>query len=408
MKIGIQTWGSRGDINPWIALGQALSYAGHEVKILYTSYFGEVDLSKYCNENLMISSTSAFSNKERFRRLIQPKRIFEMDEVELSTYMSEVVYKPYEDEIIASADWLCQTSELIISNPLIYQLNIIANKYKIPYIVLLVDNAFVPSNTASKQSEISKILLSKVNTLLTNFDQPPKTSLDDNVFTSPILNLLMYSKVFGSVRDYWPSNYKICGYLGLNHGELYTQPTDLVDFFENGEPPIFISMGSMAFFEGEDFEVLDIFLDAIKLSGCRAVIQANWDKLKCKKVTDPHIYLIDYIPHELVVPRCIGFVHHGGAGTSHTSLLLGSPSIVIAYAWDQFYWGHELLKLGVCTGVIKRKYLDALQLSGEIRKLMVDVEFKNNAENVRRRIKREKGLDVAIKLIENYIESIRS
>jgi sterol 3beta-glucosyltransferase len=146
-------------------------------------------------------------------------------------------------------------------------------------------------------------------------------------------------------------------------------------------------------------------LEAIELAGCRAIIQADWRKSSYRPENNKNIHLVDYLPHHLILPKCLGMVHHGGAGTSHAALLNECPSIVIAYAWDQFYWGRELDKLGVSAGMIKRKYLDALQLAGAIRRLSLDLDFKQNAVQTRRNMKREKGLERAEKyLLEAFAE----
>ncbi|MBN2485672.1 MAG: glycosyltransferase family 1 protein [Bacteroidales bacterium] len=405
MKIGIQTWGSRGDINPWIALGQGLQQAGHDVCLYYTSSLSAIDLSGFSSDGLTVVSTIEFSDSTNIYAKIKARKIYQMDMFEIDSYMRNEIFEPFKNEIIRACEKLCESCELIISNPILYQVHTIAEKHKVPLIYVLVDNYFTPYNALGHYADnaMNSIMGEQINLFREQYGLPRVRNVRADVYNSNILNLLAYSHIFGKEQEHWDSKYKICGYLRISHPHNITIPESLADFLEMGSKPVFFSMGSIAFFEGNNFEILDIFLEAINLCKCRAIIQADWNSINCQIPQNPNIYAISYLPHELIFPHCLGVVHHGGAGTTHTCLFEGVPSVVIAYAWDQFYWGHELVKLGASPGMLKRKYLDALQLAGEISKLMADNEYSIKTLDAKRKIKREKGVNKAVRLLEDYI-----
>lgn len=406
MNIGIQAWGSRGDINPWIAIGQGLCDVGHNVTLFYTNYSG-TDFFQYSRVGLSVRSTKEFSSDFETYSKVPCKKIYEMNAEEQTHYILDEIFDLFVDEIEIAAEYLCQNNQLIISYPTLYQTTCLAEKYNIPCITLLYEPQFSPRNKVNSfsDSDINWVYLKRVNEFRAKHLLSPVEVVRTEVFCSNLLTLFAYSKVFCKAEFESTQNYQVCGFLEVRNEKEYECPIELDLFFANGPAPIFFSMGSLTFFEGNQFDILDIFLEAVKMSGCRAIIQANWSNLQCEKPKDPNLMLIDFIPHELVFDKCLGVVHHGGAGTTHTTLLNGVPSIVIAYAWDQFYWGRELVNLGCCAGNLKRKYLDSLQLAGSIRKLMVDSEYKFKAEEMRRKIKRERSVAKAINLIEQSFES---
>lgn len=406
MRIGIQTYGSRGDINPWIALGQGLALAGHQVHLYYTNYAGG-NFNGYEVAGLTISNTRILITDDSAYGKVPHKRIYSLSGQELIDYTVKEIYALFEAEVIAAAELLCQSNDIFISNPYLFQSSCIAEKYAVPRINLLVECQFSPENRVSAINDhhINDYLLNQVNQFRRNLSLPAVANVKPEVLTSNWLNLLAYSHLFKRDEEQWGDTYQFCGYLPLEKESADIVPVALEEFIAAGKAPILFSMGSLAFFEGDNYDILDIFINAIQLSGCRAIIQADWKRYRDKLPTDHHqIFTADYIPHSLILPRCAGMVHHGGAGTTHSALLNGCPSIVIAYAWDQFYWGAELQRINCSPATLKRKHLDELQLAGALRQLLCDPSFSVAAADAKRRMKRERGVAKAVKIIN---ESIR-
>ena len=400
MKIGIQTYGSRGDINPWIALGQGLAQDGHQVILYFTNYTGG-DFSQYSRNGLEVVSTRTLDPSNDCYDRIRSRKIYDLDIHELTDYMVEDVFDQFEKEMILAGELLCSQCDILINNPNLYHTTCIAEKRGIPRINILVECQFSPNNRVSTYGDdvINDYFLDRVNTFRTLLGLQLIKNVRKEIFNSKFLNLLAYSRLFSKDEESWGAMYTLCGYLDLDRPTALQRSKELELFLLEGEAPVFFSMGSLAFFEGKQFDILDIFFEAIELSGCRAIIQADWGKINRHPPNKNNILAINYVDHLEILPQCAAMVHHGGAGTSHTSLLSACPSVVIAYAWDQFYWGKELSRLGVSPGTIKRRYLDAVQLAGYIKTIISDPEYKENSLQAKRGMKRERGVKRACKII---------
>ncbi len=403
MKIGIQTWGSRGDINPWIAIGKGLAEAGHNVTLYYTSYTNQ-DFSHHSGGKLEVITTKKLHPNTSAYDNVYTQPLYLLEQSDLNKYIFEI-YDLFEEEVLLAATKLCHENDLIINHPNSYQIAILAEKYGIPRITIRLDPEFsdLSPNVEKADRNLNQFFQNRFNILRKQNGLSPITDARSEVYNSKQLNLLIYSRIFYKENEKSRELYKCVGFQELIESDHHELPNDLVEFLNDGEAPIFFSMGSLAFFEGENFDILDIFEEAIALSGCRAIIQGSWSKIKRKPRNNSRIYLVDYVSHATILPKCKAIVHHGGAGTTHTAIKYGCPSIVIAYAWDQFYWGKELVKLGCSPDFMKRKYLDSIQLAGAIQKLLKDSNYNYRAYQLKCKMKREKRYENAVDLIEKYI-----
>ena len=140
-------------------------------------------------------------------------------------------------------------------------------------------------------------------------------------------------------------------------------------------------------------------LESAKLTGKRAIIQSNLDNSSLPEIY-PNIYFTKRLPHDLVFPRCSLVVHHGGAGTSQTTLKAGMPSIVVAHGFDQPFWGQKLEKIGVGGKTLRRTTVKAKRLSREILKILETPKITEQAQKHSKNLPKENGVKTAIELIE--------
>ena len=168
-------------------------------------------------------------------------------------------------------------------------------------------------------------------------------------------------------------------------------------FLARGSAPIFMGFGSLTPLAQSDrlMELVAIFKDAAAQSGQRAIIQADMDHRPT-----PDLLFVRRTPHAQVFPRCAAVVHHAGAGTTHTTLQAGVPSIPIPHVSDQFAWSDDLYRLGVAPAPLKRTKLAAKALAARIRETVGDVCMKQNAIAVQQRMASDNGPQTAATLIE--------
>ena len=95
-------------------------------------------------------------------------------------------------------------------------------------------------------------------------------------------------------------------------------------------------------------------------------------------------------------------VHHGGAGTTQSTLLAGKPSIVVAHIADQFFWGSELERLGVAGKTLRRKGLNAKQLAARIARVLASPSMVLRAASLGTKMSAEDGVSKAVQLLEKH------
>ena len=149
---------------------------------------------------------------------------------------------------------------------------------------------------------------------------------------------------------------------------------------------------------------MDLFIEAVELAGCRAIIQTSSQHYPPDTVTDK-IYFIGRHPHQPVFKRCAAVVHHGGAGTSHASTRSGCPSVVIPFMDEQLFWARQLEQLGLAGKPLPAKRVTPKALANELTKVLENRTYKQNAELVSQAMLKQSGVDTAVCLIEKEYQN---
>ncbi len=135
-------------------------------------------------------------------------------------------------------------------------------------------------------------------------------------------------------------------------------------FLRAGDKPIFIGFGSMP--DENAARTTAILLEAVRLAGVRAILSRGWAGLGAG-VSERNIFLLDEAPHALLFKRVAAVVHHGGSGTTHTAARAGVPQVVVIHLMDQNYWAARVEALGLGPRALQRKKLNAETLARAIR-----------------------------------------
>ena len=149
-------------------------------------------------------------------------------------------------------------------------------------------------------------------------------------------------------------------------------------------------------------DTIAIFEEAARRAGCRAIIQADTHRASTDRVL-----FVTRTPHRLVYPRCAAVVHHAGAGTTHTTLRAGVPSIPVPHVSDQFAWADELRRLGVAPKMIRRTKLTAKALAGRISEVMNNPRMKAAATAISGRMQHDNGPETAAGMVEQVLKARR-
>lgn len=194
----------------------------------------------------------------------------------------------------------------------------------------------------------------------------------------------------------WPANVSVTGYLFLEDTQSYQPPEALSAFLAAGPSPVCVSFGSMVNDRAE--ATGRVLLEAFARRGERAVILTGWGGWRAEPAPENILYL-DSAPHSWLLPRCKIFIHHGGAGTTAAGLRAGIPAIVVPHAADQPFWGRRVQALGVGPAPIPVKKLTLPRLLTALAGAESPTVIAA-AQALGSRIRAEDGIQAAVRLIE--------
>ena len=417
MKIGIQTWGSHGDIRPFIALAEGLQTAGHQVTLYMTSVV-DVDYSTSIPDSgvhiVQIASyiLPSASQITKYYQFINEKNPLKQAKLLFSEF-----FLPIENEMYEASVKLCQINDIVIGHTIHYTLQTAAEKTKTPYVSVMLAHIFPTTNQPPVgfprigkwgniffwwliRTILNKSLKPTIDMLRIKHGLEVAKDLLTDVWSSGKLTLIAVSPEICKQQDDWPKNIQVCGFLNMentpNEGSISVQ---LEHFLDEADPPIYMNFGSMIppILQIQK-ETIQLFEDASKLSNCRAIIQMpSWEE--CQVKSSKIIHYVTSSPHHLIFPRCKAVVHHGGAGTTQTTMLAGIPSIPIAHTKEQEFWGLELKRLDIAPNLLIRRKVTPRKLAERISTVVNSPTMQENAQKIAQLMKIENGVSKAVELI---------
>ncbi len=194
----------------------------------------------------------------------------------------------------------------------------------------------------------------------------------------------------------WDANLHVTGYWFLEPPADWQPLPELVDFLQAGPPPVFIGFGSMGSKNAQ--QTTELILQALAQTGQRGVLLSDWNGLN-KEALPKSVYLTASVPYAWLFPQMAAVVHHGGAGTTAAGLAAGVPSILTPFMGDQPFWAQRVYRLGVGPRPIPRRRLTVERLSEAIRVTITDVEMRQSAARLGERIRKENGVARAVEMI---------
>ena len=185
------------------------------------------------------------------------------------------------------------------------------------------------------------------------------------------------------------------GYFFLDDQEFH--PSDsLMRFLEAGDAPVCVTFGSMVNREAE--RIFRTVMEAVRRSANRAIFLTGWAGWQPETVPEYALFL-ESAPHPWLFPRCKSVVHHGGAGTTAAGLRSGVPSILIPHAADQPFWGWRVAAIGAGPKPISPKRLTVVSLQQAL--ILADTEpMRRRAHEIGMSIRAENGVAQAVSLIQ--------
>ena len=196
----------------------------------------------------------------------------------------------------------------------------------------------------------------------------------------------------------WPEWIAPTGWWFLDEPE-YAPNDALASFLASGDAPVTIGFGSMTPQDGD--WLTRVILDACDQAECRAVLLQGWGSLG-ETALPSTVHVEREVPHAWLFSRSSAIVHHGGAGTTGAAVRSGTPSVIVPLGFDQQFWGSRLHALGVAPAPIKRRDLTATVLAAAIRQMRTDTRLRDAAASLGGTVRAEDGTATALARIEAH------
>lgn len=178
-------------------------------------------------------------------------------------------------------------------------------------------------------------------------------------------------------------------------------PDDVSAFLSQSGPVIYAGFGSMGF----GTHAADrgrMVLNAVRAAGARAIVARGWGGLEAEQ--DEDLLVVDEVPHELLFPRVSAVVHHGGSGTTAAGLRAGRPTLICPVLGDQPFWGQRVRALGAGPEPLPLKKMRANSLAERLIDLVGNTAYAERAAAVGEQISKEDGTGRAVQILKE-IES---
>lgn len=198
----------------------------------------------------------------------------------------------------------------------------------------------------------------------------------------------------------WPRSHHVTGYWFLDTTPGWQPPDELRRFLESGDAPVYIGFGSPGTIRPE--KTGEVIMEALRLAGLRAVVDLPKDSIS-KSSDSRQIFSVKDIPHDWLFPRMAALAHHGGAGTTGAGLRAGVPALVIPAGVDQFFWGQRVHELGAGPRPLQQRRLSAASLAERLDELVRGAEMQCKARALGEALRREDGVTAAVEIIRRVV-----
>lgn len=415
MKVVFLTLGTRGDVQPYLALGKGLCRKGHSVVIctglsfkdfIESNGVGFVAASADLMAILKTPEGQAIFNGggnplktlSFVRNTIMPLYRQCMDDfLRASEGADMIIYHPKALGAVDIAEYLNIPCVCMSPVPIIYPIE------EFPNLAIASDKSFGKMlNRLSYKVSLWGMsnFLGLVNSFRTERLNMPKRKLKENyldVGGKPIPIIYPIDDLLFPEVTSWNGRVIRSGFFYLE-SETSDLPEHIQKFIDAGQPPVILSFSSMPLKNPSRFA--ELFSKAIKATGNRAIVLTGTSGLTFE--SDPSILCVDQLPHRLIFDKAMAIIHHGGVGTLSEALLSGKPEWIIPFNVDQPFWANRLYKMGL----IPKPYREA-ELTEDILvdtlHLLSDGTYIDKAQRFSAQLKKQNGIQNAIAEIEKIV-----
>jgi UDP:flavonoid glycosyltransferase YjiC (YdhE family) len=356
MRVGIQGWGSEGDLRPLVALAGRLRASGHEVRLLFTPVDAK-DYQALCRSFGVELKLVPDQMEITLQRLVSDAK--KKDPTKLMSAVLDLTYHPHVEAMYAAALDLAASSDVLVSGPTCWTLKAASAKTGVPYAAVDYVPALVPSHEVPPvifpswkwlagptwwllHRMMDMAFCEAPRKFFAEKGLPPIRHAIPDVVFSEHLNLHAASPAFWPPAPDWSDIHCVCGeFLVPGDAESWSPSPSLHEFLDAGPPPALLSLGSWEHMAPERTRAL--LIESAREAKMRAIVQTKTDAGEGR---DGDLYFLPWAPHAHLVPSCSVVLHHGGAGTTHMALRAGRPALVLPFILEQRMWARKVQRAG--------------------------------------------------------------
>jgi UDP:flavonoid glycosyltransferase YjiC (YdhE family) len=406
MKFTIVGYGTRGDVQPYVALGWELAHRGHDVTMCVPenmrAFVARTGLGFTC----LPIDVRALLNTPAAQAMLASGRF--------SAFMKwrGVELKKYRTGMLEGLRVACEDADTIVGHPLVDEnLGVLSERFgrrlvrlhlyptfptrHIPSIFLTTKN-LGPLNALSFKL-FTKIMWKGAREGVAEQRHqlglsPARATFFERAIAEKHKIILSYSQHLLTRPSDWPAHVVTCSGIAMPDGlkeklgESGLAP-DLQAWLGEGQAPFYIGFGSMPVLDAS--RMLEMTRRVLERLDARAVIGAGWSNLETG--SDPRIRIIGDTDHAALFARCRGAVHHGGAGTTYAALRAGLPTLICSVFADQPFWGSRVTKLGIGTTFPFQEWSEERLLEGL--RVLVRPDVRERASRLGAAVRQERGLE---------------
>lgn len=419
MRWVLTTVGSRGDVQPFVALARGLMRAGHLVTL------AALEPHRALVTANGVAFTSLGALPPRFSQTPRFKIPFHGLAGRTAFWL---LYRDLLAHYLPRFADVCRGAEGLIFSGLAFPIYHVAQMLGVPAVaVTLVPHAptraFVDPffarhplagvarfNTTSATLE-NQLMLQVSAGPINNWradtlglPRVPRTQWSQHRQTVVGTQLHAYSRRVLPTPHDWSSDITVTGFWTLPEDPTFVPAPALVDFVRGGTRPLYAGFGSMT--PGTAERLYRQLITAALACDQRLLVLADGTAFDVQGLaehmgmTEANFHLASATPHDWLLPRVALAIHHGGIGTVAATHRAGVPSIIIPHNFDQFFWAQRVVALG--TGLAPGRWRGANTdwLCAAIRRLTDDLAVRRATTAMQRHLVKEDGVDRAIQVLE--------
>lgn len=407
MRISIHTLGTRGDVQPFVALAKGLIDHAHTVQMAAPAQFEEFIASHGIGfVALPAEFLQLLDTAEGQKAIAESRGVLAGFKLlgRIRPLMGELLRREWEADSAFRPD-------MVIFHPKCFGASHIALRLGVPSILASPLPGFTPTSAFASPLAPARSLgpLNKLTHVATLSSPEWLFRKELRTFRKDVLQLPKEKSpqgaqptLYGYSRHVvpkpadWGPEVCVSGYWFLDEPD-WNMPRDLKRFLDAGPPPVYVGFGSMP--ADDPYLLGHAVVQALARNGQRGVLARGGGAIALRDVPES-IHLIDQAPHSQLFERVCAAIHHGGAGTSGAAVRAGIPSTICAFTGDQPFWAHRLHQIGVATPALNRRSLNEDSLAEAIGR-MTSQTMREQARTLQAKIEAEHGVDRAVAFIES-------